>query len=923
MAKVFLDADETYTVVSNSEVYGGTGTETLLVDGTPVVTVQSTIERVELSGSLSSYTFAIQGNVVTVTSGAVAVATITVDDTTGQTLAFADGSAQLVITGLDAATLGGAAVTTTDGAVAATLDASDVSSVGEVAGQTFTLATTDATHILTAGDDTVDGSVVNSLEGSTIIDLGGTDTLSAVLTAALTAGTTVTDVENININWNTFGTATIDADGITGTTTITATSAKVGFLGNLSIANAQDDATIVAGSGMVGTLTMTGAGNVTVEAGASKSVSVTSDASSATSLSLTADTATSVTVADYNTATVHTAVATTISLTDDDAASDQSDAFSLTFGKSATLTNAVDDLTVTATVADLTLTVDAIGETLDIAGANNLTVNIAAATDFDAEVMTNSGTGSIILAIDDIDGASDLSDVEADLITVDAASAGGNLTVVKGQEVEFTATMASAFGLTVSGSGSTDTATMVLDDDQTQIITLTGIEHTTIQTNATAGTGVDLTLAEINAGTKHVILSGANDVTITLCEAGELDATALTNNLIVTQDAAAAMDIYGGSGNNTVVFKGVVVDNNYVGQAGNDTVTFVNTTANVTATVDDGTNSVVANALTTGTIVVSAGTGTDSVSLNGLTTGTAVLELGNGTNTVTFGSTGNLGAANITITTGSGTDTITVADDTTADTVLTMDLGTGTNTISLAKDMSLGTINVTGLTNISIGSADTAAVVNADLLSGQTITVKGDGTATDHLSVDFTAAGTGDFSNITIDNTITYALGGLDIMGTAGNQTIIGTSGDDVIDGNDGTDTITGGAGVDSITAGTGVDTFVYASGDSGATASTMDDITGFATTADKLKMGIAGTALNFTDLDGSDDANTATGFAAALAAANTALDGTVLYAFVTDGATAAEGWLFFDADANGTADLAIDLIGLAIGDLAYGDIIA
>jgi len=130
MAKLFLDANETYIVSSNTVVYGGTGNETILINGTPTVTVQSTVERVELTGNLSTYSFAVQGNQVTVKSGTTTVATITVPDTsTGQTLAFADGSAALKITGLNAATLGAAAVPTTSAPVAATLNTGDTSTV--------------------------------------------------------------------------------------------------------------------------------------------------------------------------------------------------------------------------------------------------------------------------------------------------------------------------------------------------------------------------------------------------------------------------------------------------------------------------------------------------------------------------------------------------------------------------------------------------------------------------------------------------------------------------------------------------------------------------------------------------------------------------------------------------------------------------
>src|SRR3989304_5806221 len=116
MAKVFLDENETYSVIGNSDVFGGIGSETLKIAGSPTVTVQSTVERIEFADTLDTYTFRISGNVVTVRAGGNTVATIAVPaPAAGQELAFADGSAALTITGLNQATLGGWAVPTTPG----------------------------------------------------------------------------------------------------------------------------------------------------------------------------------------------------------------------------------------------------------------------------------------------------------------------------------------------------------------------------------------------------------------------------------------------------------------------------------------------------------------------------------------------------------------------------------------------------------------------------------------------------------------------------------------------------------------------------------------------------------------------------------------------------------------------------------------
>ena len=148
MAKVFLDENETYSVIDNSDVYGGIGSETLKIGGAPTISVQSTVERIEFEAALHTYTFKITGNVVTVNSGATTVATIVVPDTAaGQKLVFSDGSAALKITALNAATLGGVAIPTIFGAVAAELNAAD-SSTDASEGKLFTLtgAYTTSTH---------------------------------------------------------------------------------------------------------------------------------------------------------------------------------------------------------------------------------------------------------------------------------------------------------------------------------------------------------------------------------------------------------------------------------------------------------------------------------------------------------------------------------------------------------------------------------------------------------------------------------------------------------------------------------------------------------------------------------------------------------------------------------------------------------
>ena len=120
----------------------------------------------------------------------------------------------------------------------------------------------------------------------------------------------------------------------------------------------------------------------------------------------------------------------------------------------------------------------------------------------------------------------------------------------------------------------------------------------------------------------------------------------------------------------------------------------------------------------------------------------------------------------------------------------------------------------------------------------------------------------------------------------------------------------------------------MIASADTGATMDAADDVVSFTTTTDKLSLGTAGTAANYTEVAGVDgDA-----FADAAADANTAMNGTIKYVFIngldvlvgTGGADGADGALFIDADLDGTYDDVIVLTGAAANTfLEFGDIIA
>jgi Ca2+-binding RTX toxin-like protein len=167
--------------------------------------------------------------------------------------------------------------------------------------------------------------------------------------------------------------------------------------------------------------------------------------------------------------------------------------------------------------------------------------------------------------------------------------------------------------------------------------------------------------------------------------------------------------------------------------------------------------------------------------------------------------------------------------------------------------------------------------------------------------------------------------GGGDYMnGNLGNDSLVGGVGSDNMFGEDGTDTLVGGAwsaglpngARDQLTGGAGADRFVFAAGDSSTLAGNGDQIMDWASEDSIAFTGNpAGTALNYME-------TTAATYADALTAANTAIAaGTFNYVAVAVGADVV---LFADLPAagDGTADLAVVLIGRTLADIDFSDIV-
>lgn len=276
-------------------------------------------------------------------------------------------------------------------------------------------------------------------------------------------------------------------------------------------------------------------------------------------------------------------------------------------------------------------------------------------------------------------------------------------------------------------------------------------------------------------------------------------------------------------------------------------------------------------------------------------------ETGDGDDTI------QAGLGNNTITSGGGNDTITASNGDNE-----IDAGEGDDAITVgngANNITAGAGNDTvsvgsGTNTIDLGDGD-----NSFTLGG------GDNTVTGGAGADVGTAGAG---NNTVDlgdgdNSFTAGNGDNTVSTGAGADTISLGNGDNVVETGAGADNITVGTGNNTITAGAGADlitltpggsnSIILGAGDSGVAAGTYDMITGFTPGQDTLTFG----------LGGGSDINTGTGaadtFDAALLAADTAFGGTAgMQYFIAEGAGGT--WVFVDSDANGAADMSIELTG-------------
>jgi Ca2+-binding RTX toxin-like protein len=670
----------------------------------------------------------------------------------------------------------------------------------------------------------------------------GNDTLNATLNRTFEMD--VRNVENININWDGFAAPLFNLDSVDGAT-VSISSTRTGYLGNAEFSNVADNS-IVAGAGIVGTLTVGEIEDASVTASVARTIDIN-----------TADGAITVNAGAAETVDVDGAEIVTVTALEADDIDLQGafDVATVTLGvdADAVLIGANDAVVNLNSDEDITVTIDdtSVFEVLNLGGEGTIDLDLAMA--FDGTVFTEdfvlSNGGDITLS--GTAGAADLSGIEHTVIRL-ATAGNGALTV--GADANLVLEAGAAAAVTFQMNEDLDTAadsmTLTLEAEQGQVFNFDiedqEIENVTIVIAPNDDFDADddnpFTIddlhgsnAEDGPATSFTIVSDDDDVNVELDDvtAATVDASGVAGDFTATQNGDEDMTVFAAAGATIVTFEGTTTDSTFIsGNDADDEVTFVTTTGTAVAQFAGGNNTVTTTGTLDedGTIAVISGDGDDTVTIDTAAEGTISLLLGDGDNEVTLD--GLAATASVSLVTGDGDDTLTF-EDTDDGSTLSIDLGSGTNTLVLdtGADISAADLSISGLDVIQLTDDDITAVVDSSLIHNQEIILRSEpanpGTLLGQLNVVVTAASL-DASGVTVSDSVSSGALGLIITtdNDDANTVIIGTNGADEITGEDGDDTITGGAGADELTGGLGADTFVFAATAAGNGVDSIVDFT-------------------------------------------------------------------------------------------------
>lgn len=584
-------------------------------------------------------------------------------DTAAERDGYNSASLTTVKNWLAAITSDAATLTTATAAVAATVTSMTTAgaSAGSATGTTFTL-TTGADNITgTSGNDTIGG--INSATATTFnavdkIDGGaGTDTLSLDLNAAYAGGATVANVEVLNL---TNAGATFIASGFTGLTdfNVNAGIANTGT-GNSGLNNIMNLG-VANRTGLLDVFTFTDA----AVAGAADALTVTLNnvtgngtvnIDSATALGAGVETVTLKTTGAASSITLasNDATISTLNVTGD---KNLTVVLSAAGGLPSTSVKAVD---ASALTGNLNISGMGAADQSMKGGTGNDTFNYGA--NFTTADTVDGGAGTDTLAVTTALTAAQwarATNMEAVSFTMGAnvtqdASllTGVNTFATSGAFTQTLSKLSNSATITVGTTTTTLTAALNdvtgLSDALTvnmnpssgatasftlgTLSNVTGLEQLNIVANGSSNAIVN-TITTDSVTAKHVV-TGSGSLTLAATAATQIDATALTGNLIATTSLGTAVNYQGGAGNDTLV--GGTAADVLVGNAGNDTITGLagadiinvgtgNDTLALHTTADSFTGTITSGVtVLSGSIDVVTGMGTGDV-INLLATGNAL-----------------------------------------------------------------------------------------------------------------------------------------------------------------------------------------------------------------------------------------------------------------------------------------------------------
>jgi hypothetical protein len=488
-----------------------------------------------------------------------------------------------------------------------------------------------------------------------------------------------------------------------------------------------------------------------------------------------------------------------------------------------------------ATGADIDVEKD-VTLTLTAAQADGLTI------DGDQAVGDNTAGGSI--AVTDLDAtlAADLSSLTAGTANAGAiGTSAGSITASFGADGTFTGDLGAAIvtvnaDATMTAAETVVTGKTIVGDGAVVVegaangnnfdlstISTSSLTYSVAADLDITGDTVDLGTATVSVENDATLTINASDITGLTATGVAADDGATGGSLVVTMDAATALDL-------SSISAGSAVDTDEdgnLGTAGSLTANIADGTA-LHATTDLGEFALVLGddadlAMTAaqaagrsidGTAV--GNTETLSIDVSSAASDLDISGIGANIDTTTLTSSGSVNLSSMTLDASVGTVTI---EDGDADAVSTV---TVTMTVAQADAMNteLGTdvVTIANATNNNGAADDTVSLVvtaDADNVAGVTyVASSGADTLGGTGGADSITGGTGaDVINggAGADTLLAGGAGDDEINGGAGADTITGGDGADTIDGGDDADTITGGAGADTMTGGDGDDDFVIA----------------------------------------------------------------------------------------------------------------